>query len=268
MPKPSVVPNWATSATGLTRRTDPAGSADDGLEPGDRWPAQWHNFQLGLLGDWAQYLDDQDFEGLVETDTLLVNDTSQFDDDMLVNGDVTIGSGGILQVAGVITGSAAINGQTVSTQGADIIHGTKTMHIGASSARVGGGFATWITPDNYAQNAASGSGSLSFTIPLSIGDRIKEVRVICNSAGATTTDISARLDLSNKAVGGASTDSVTNLVASTDLPAGVSTIQAIVLNPTDTVLATGHSIEVTISAANSSGNKNVFRIEVDYDRPS
>lgn len=295
--KPATVPTWATTATGIARTTDPGGTVrGDGWDVSDRPPSGWWNWMWNTIGAWLAFLNDPDV--LTAGDVTITSDFTSTGGGVTVTGDI-VSSAGALNVSGNITataaGSSLITGTTghvtvgtggvlssgdlettgganvvssgyVETAEEDVRHATRTLVIGAAAAHLITGFDTFVTPGSYHRCPASTAGALHFTIPLAIGDRLREVRVIAETNGSAASDISAILYSTDMQVGGDSTDASTTLVGSTNLPAAVTTTQAITLDPADNTLAAGTSFEVLVSVDSSTGTKIVFRIEVDFDR--
>src|SRR5258708_3252364 len=66
MPKPSTIPLWATSATGIANTTTPPAQQQlDGWAVAQPPPSQYFNWIQNLLGAWMQWLND--FENTIHT---------------------------------------------------------------------------------------------------------------------------------------------------------------------------------------------------------
>jgi hypothetical protein len=240
MAKPSVVPTWATSATGISRTTDPGGAAADAFAPGDRLPSSWANFLWHHLSLWAAYLNAQDFEGNTVTEFLECTDNATFDQDVAV--------AGTLVAAGITTSDA------------DVHHGDRVSIV--ETVFVGSNW--FINNGSWNLNAAT-AGYLEARLPMSVGQRIKSVRVIGKAFSGAAADFDAQLIKRSAASGAASpTDtnltSVVNSTATTD-------IQTITLTPTADTVTADETFHVAINGANSAGVKTVYRVEVTFDRP-
>lgn len=235
--KPASVPNWADSVTGLTRRTDPGSLADDGVEPGDRFTAQHANYQFGLLGDWAAFLNNPD----------------------------------TLQ-AGTLAGTTGVLGGYVATGGPETQHATATHVYGPSSFGIA---STWVI-DNASNTlllaASSGTGEAQLHIPQVRGSRVRVVRVYCRALGAAAADITLAMRKVTAAAGSASptvatlTDTTTS--GTTVNSTTTANIQVIAFSLTAAELAANEHLVVRVHGANTTGDKAIYRVEVDVDRVS
>lgn len=234
--KPSVVPTWSTIGT----RTSPAGSAAAGFVAGNRFPAEWANYLLGYLSDWAAYLDGQSFVG-----------------DLAITGDFTA-------AGSIVSPGFGVLGEFVQTARADILHDDRTMILDGLQP-----FSGWA----YAGSgeftlAASGLGVLEAVIPLSVGDRLKSVRVMCRAEGGAASDISVRVTKVTAASGGTSVSSADQ--TSTHNSTATANKQAVVADVAGftsvTALAADEHLYVYIQGANTSGIKHVYRVEAVFDR--
>lgn len=120
----------------------------------------------------------------------------------------------------------------------------------------------------YADLAPSTSGLLYVPLPVEVGERIISCSIIASSNNGVTSDIQASLRRINGAVGSSSPGTETTIVAATNLPAAVATLQKTTLTPAspETVLATAHYY-MRVNGASSAGSKQVVRAEVVVDRP-
>lgn len=117
--KPSIVPTWATSGT----RTQPiSAKRNAGFGPKERLPGQFANWLWGLLGDWAQYLNDGAFTGGVSVAGGLTADTLHVTGDTTLDGNIVrnvrhripMGSA-YCAPSGVLTLSASVGWQLDAT---------------------------------------------------------------------------------------------------------------------------------------------------------
>lgn len=232
--KPTDVPTFADSVTGLARRVDPgSGIRDDGYAPGDRPAAQHLDFWLGLLGAWCQYVNDQAFQGTFSADTL--------------------------------GGTTGVVGGYVQTGGPAILHATRTDRYGASQMDA---LSTWVhdtATSTMFLAASGGTGEIYCDLPVLAGDRIRAVRVVVQAAGGAVADVTAKLE-KIVAVSGSVSPTNSTLVSTVNSIANPN-IQTITLTPASPEdIGAGMMYAVRIHGANTAGNKYVYRVELDTDR--
>lgn len=155
---------------------------------------------------------------------------------------------------------------TPSTSGADIIHGTRTLMFDADALKPVSG--TWTEPGTYIEAAASGTADARCALTLAVGQRLREVRVIAQSANGAASDVTAALIRTDAVSGGAFPPTATTLVTTTNMSGSGTVLRTITLAPTIAALATGQSLAVLIGVANTAGAKRIVRVEVDIDRTS
>lgn len=225
--KPTNLPRWADG--GGAAITEPSsGEKDVGWEDAAVIPADYFNWLQFTTYEWLAWLDDP-------TEITAVT----------------------------LTATADVQGWVVQTQGADILHNDRTERIGGSEIDILAGF-TKNPGSPYLQLSASGPGSLYADLPLAVGARLKAVRVICRALGGASADITAKLEKCVATSGSASP--TTSTPVSTVNSTATANIQTITMTPAADTLTADEMYAVYIVGANTAGNKEVYRIEYDFDR--
>lgn len=237
--KPTDIPTFATSATGIARTTDPgAPFRADGYAPGDRVAANHLDWLLNRIGAWCQHLSDGALEGAF---------TFEDTDFVTISG-------------GSVTADVGIAGALVTTDEADIRHGARTVVRPAAEGTYSG-----TRSYSYIAFPATTAGEFVMGIPLAVGDRLQAVRVICSAASGGASDLVASLYqdvIQETDAHGDFTATVIDTYNST----AVATVQALALTAGPATQDSDSVWNLSVAIANSAGLKYIYRVEVDYDR--
>lgn len=249
MPKPSEVPEWATSATytggpeaGTNTKTDPGASRKaEGWEPAAKPPAQEFNWWWNLVGSWVDWLDS--FFTIDGSDNLTL-------------------PAGLTTTAGVTTGTAGVTvgaNQHVTVSGTgELKHGDRKVRIPGMAGRATDGGTVSYPFSGYDNAIATGSAAtLAWPAVFKDGDRIKSVAFRVEGNG--TVDLS-NIDINTVDQDGGNASlfagSQNNISA---------TPQTITCNVTDHTMAAGETLLIAL-VVNATG-LTVYWVEITYDRP-
>ena len=163
--KPSGIPGWVP--TGADVVVPSAGEKTSGFQGTQRPPAQYVNWFWELSNQWMDYLNDGDFQG-----------AATFDNTLNVTGLITADAG-----------VTATSGQSITVSGAAgrFKHGEFTKVLGPSiwyGDVTGTVYISGTVPSAAEQVIAASDSEAS--IPLDIGERIKEVSVHARQSAAGT----------------------------------------------------------------------------------
>lgn len=230
--KPASVPTWATTATGITRTTDPGGTVrGDGWNVGDRPPSGWWNYMWHQAGLWFQYLSDQVFTG-----------------------DVSCVSGSFV------------------TEQSDVAHLTRTYVVNPAAFTVSQTFIANARASFGEMTCdASVFSEFDVPLQLQSGQRLIAARVIARTEHGVASDINARLyKAAASATAPDSSGTLTEVIGATNLTGAGTEVKAITLTPGSpiaTKLSDGNLvIGVRINVANTASPKHIYRVEFDVDR--
>lgn len=252
--KPSTPFTWATDATyvspgndwdGEPNKVAPAsGLRAEGFEPASKPTADEFNHILNHIGLWSVYLDEGELEGPIQ----ITGGELQVDE-------ITDAGGGFVDFLG------AVNVQGNLTLQSDLKHPDRVLNL-AGSTGINVGAVTYPLNGYEGSIASTGAGAtITWPIPLLVGDRIKSVTLRC--AGDGVTDITA-LDVMKRNGGVLASLHTSTPAANTPAPPTVTVITA---NNTDHTLVAGDVIVVGIVCSNTGTGIIVYSVEVTYDRP-
>jgi hypothetical protein len=233
--KPTKVPLWNT---GATNRVEPsAGKKILGWLLNERPPAQYLNWLLGYLGDWAQYLSDG-----------------------ALSGAFTFAS--TVEITGLITalaGLTAAANQHITVSGTGRFkHGDMIKAI-SPYCFVANASANWTIGLDAGYLLSTSGGTIVVPIPMVVGERIKSMTYA--RYGTATSDFTS-IQVLRLAANGTLTD--LTAAATTDLNIGAAWADKVV-DITDTTCTDGD-----VFWARWVGNETDTRlgsIRVTYDRP-
>lgn len=257
--KPASEPRWANVGGAITVPT--SGKQDIGFiveKPGH----QHFNWLFNLIWQWVRYLSDQAFVGALST-------TGAFSAaSAVLSGALTAASAlvsGTVTAASVACATLMTAGQ-VQTGEADIRHGDRTLVLPACSAALAANFAYNAGgPNDQITATASTAAFAYFPVRLAVGDRIKSFRLLCDTPAAAA-DIVVTMYKHAPGVGNVSAAAAVSLgTASSTATSNVQPVAATLGAPH--TMAADESVQVLVAAANTTGSKAVFALQVTFDRP-
>ncbi len=242
MPKPTTLPEWASDETNNTEPS--SGQKDTGWENNQAAVSSFFNWYQFLVYQWIEYLDAAG--------------------DLTTTFDVaTLNVGGDLDVAGVATFQdtveidGAVTHNAVTTLVGALKHGDRVLNIPGSMGRANAD--TTFEFSGYSGSIEStASTTITWPIPLQVGDRIKSVTFRVFGRAPNTADITAAdVILITAAMGSTS-------LGTTTLSNVTGSIQSLTINVTDTALAANEHLFAGL-VINAAGVV-VFGVDVTYDR--
>ena len=265
--KPATIPTWAVDANytggdeaGTDTKTDPGSSRrNEGWEPGSRPPAQFFNWWQNLVGQWTEYVNDGVFEGPIQiAGDLDVTDDLSVGDELQVGGECTIGAK--LTVSG-----------DFELEGNDY-HGDRVLNIPGSAGITKSAserdyeFFGYTASIDIKTLPATSNTTVTWPIPLRVGDRIKSVtfRVLSINTGIAGEILAADIARIN------ADGSATSMGSTTATPSTVS-VSSVTVDTTDTVLGANQHFFAGLVMSPVQDNETgmrVYGVDVTYDRPA